>query len=58
MFRETSEMFYWIYDLPTWIVAFLFGAVFVAFSWFGAVFIRPLLQLVLRKQRGLNDIVG
>jgi hypothetical protein len=51
-------MFYWIYDLPTWTTAFLFGAVFVAFSWLGAIFIRPLLRLLLRKQEGINDVVG
>lgn len=51
-------MFYWIYDLPTWTVAFLFVFVFIAFFWFGAIFIRPLLRLFIRKQPGLNDAVG
>ena len=39
-------------------VAFLFAFVFIAVSWFGAIFIRPLLRLFLRKQPGLNDGVG
>jgi hypothetical protein len=55
---EFEEMFYWIYDLPTWSVAVLFALVFVAFSWFGAIFVRPVLKLLLRNQPGLNDGVG
>jgi hypothetical protein len=51
-------MFYWIYDLPTWTVAALFAATFVGLSWFGAIFICPLLRLIFRKQAGWNDIVG
>jgi len=51
-------MFYWIYDLPTWTVAFLFAFVFVAVSWFGAIFIRPFLRRLLRKQPDINNVVG
>ncbi len=51
-------MFYWIYDLPTWTVAIIFAVVFIAISWFGAIFIRPVLRLLLRNQPGLNDGVG
>ena len=51
-------MFYWIYDLPSWTVAFLFAFVFIAVSWLGAIFIRPLLRRLLRKQPGVNDAVG
>lgn len=51
-------MFYWIYDLPTWTVAIAFAVVFLAISWFGALFIRPMLRLLLRNQPGLNDGVG
>ena len=51
-------MFYWIYDLPSWTVALLFAFVFIGFSCFGAIFIRPLLRLFLRKEPSLNDAVG
>src|ERR1700724_1774759 len=51
-------MFYWIYDIPTWTVAALFAVTFVGLSWFGAIFICPLLRLFFREQAGWNDIVG
>ena len=51
-------MFYWIYDLPAWTVAFLFAAVFIGVNWFGAIFIRPILRAFFRGQDGINDIVG
>ena len=51
-------MLYWIYELPTWTVAFLFAACFVGFSLAGAVFIRPFLRLLVGRRPGLNDVVG
>ena len=51
-------MYYWIYDIPTWTAAALFAATFVGVSWFGAIFICPLLTRFFPKQRGWNDIVG
>jgi Protein of unknown function (DUF4239) len=36
----------------------LFAATFVGVSWFGAIFVCPLLTRFLPKQRGWNDIVG
>jgi Protein of unknown function (DUF4239) len=51
-------MFYWIYDIPTWTVAVLFAATFVGVSWFGAIFVCPLLRRFFPKQAGWNDIVG
>lgn len=51
-------MFYWIYDIPTSTLAGLFAAAFVGFSWFGAIFIRPLLRLFIGTQPGRNDLVG
>jgi len=51
-------MFYWIYDLPTWTVAFLFAFVFIGVSWLGAVFVRPVLRLLLHKEPDLNNAVG
>jgi hypothetical protein len=50
-------MFYWIYDLPTWTLVFMFCSFFVGITWLGTIFIRPLLRTILRQQ-GLNDIVG
>ena len=51
-------MFYWIYDLSTWTVAFLFAALFIGFNWLGAIFIRPFLRMFLRGQEDTNNIVG
>ena len=51
-------MFYWIYDLPVWKAELGFVALFVGFTWFGLIFVRPFLRLWLRKQTGVNDIVG
>jgi hypothetical protein len=51
-------MFYWIYDMPTWTLVFMFCAVFVAVTWLGTIFVRPFLRAFLRKQPDLNDIVG
>jgi hypothetical protein len=48
----------WLYDLPTVTLAGLFAAVFVGFTWLGAIFVRPFLRLLLRRQQGLNDLVG
>lgn len=53
-----TRVFYWIYDLPVWTVAFLFAAIFISFGTLGAVFIRPLLRLFVSKKPGFNDIVG
>ena len=51
-------MFYWIYDLQTWTMVFLVCAFFVGVTWLGTIFIRPFLRAFLRRQPGLNDIVG
>lgn len=48
----------WLYDLPTMLVAALFAIVFVGFTWLGVVFVRPFFRLLLRRQAGLNDLVG
>lgn len=48
----------WIYSMPTWTVAFIFAAIFVGFSWAGAIFVRPVVRLFVGKKQGLNDIVG
>lgn len=51
-------MFYWIYDLPTWRMVVMFTMFFVGFYWLGSIFIRPFLLVLLRKQPGVNDLVG
>ena len=51
-------MFYWIYDLQTWTMVLLVCAFFVGVTWVGTIFIRPFLRAFLRRQPGLNDIVG
>lgn len=48
----------WLYDMPTMGLAGLFAAVFVGFAWLGVLFIRPFFRLLLRRQPGLNDLVG
>ncbi|NJO21985.1 MAG: DUF4239 domain-containing protein [Sphingomonadales bacterium] len=48
----------WLYDMSTISLAGWFAAVFVGFTWLGVLFIRPFFRLVLRRQPGLNDIVG
>lgn len=48
----------WLYDMPTMGLAGLFAAVFVGFTWLGVLFIRPFVRLLLRRQAGLNDLVG
>ena len=56
--RVTPPMLYWIYDIPTWQLGVMVGLLFVGIMWFGAVFVRPFLRLLLRNQPGLNDLVG
>src|SRR5262245_27928782 len=48
----------WLYDMPTALMVLLLSAIFVGFTWAGAIFIRPFLRLLVRSQPGLNDIVG
>lgn len=48
----------WLYDTPTVILAALFAVVFIGFTWLGIIFVRPFLRLLLRRQPGLNDLVG
>ncbi len=48
----------WIFDIPTWEFAALTSSAFILFSWFGAIFLRPILRPLLGGRAGLNDIVG
>jgi hypothetical protein len=48
----------WLYDIPTTLLAGLFALVFVGVTWAGVIFVRPIFRLLLRRQPGLNDLVG
>jgi len=48
----------WVYDYPTTSLALLFAIIFVGVTWAGIIFVRPFLSLFLRRQAGLNDLVG
>jgi hypothetical protein len=43
-------MFYWLHDLPTWGMVLLISSVFLAITWLGTLFIRPVLRAFLRSQ--------
>ena len=49
---------FWLYDIPTHRLAMLFVASFVAFYWFGCVFLRPILRQFVKYNAGANDIIG
>jgi hypothetical protein len=51
-------MFNWLYDVPVLQQgAFLSGAS-VALMWFGIIFVKPILRLILRRQSDTNGVVG
>lgn len=52
------ETWYWLYDLEPWRLAAFFTFSFVAFYWFGLVFVRPVLRPFVRNTAGSNDIIG
>jgi hypothetical protein len=51
-------MFYWIYELPTGQLVLMFSCVFVATSWLGSLFLRPVLRAAVRRHARSNDMVG
>jgi hypothetical protein len=51
-------MLYWIYDIPTAQLAILFSSFFVGFTWVGTLVVRPLLRIFVRRQQGINDLIG
>lgn len=54
MSPETS----WLHDIPAWRLALLLVSAFVGFYWVGAVFVRPVLRMFVRRSPGLNDLIG
>jgi hypothetical protein len=51
-------MFSWIYDLSNGSLAVLFATVFVGITWFGIVFLRPIVWFWMHNQTGRNELVG
>ena len=51
-------MFYWIYELPTWLAMPLFGAVFVAIFCLGAILFSPIIKRWIHREAGLNEILS
>ena len=51
-------MFYWIYDHPTAYMGALFAFVFLAFTWVGLLFFRPIVRSWIHTERRANDMVG
>ncbi len=53
-----SEDWFWIYEVPPQNLAIAMIVLFVGFYWLGAIFIRPILRLIVRRTPGFNDLVG
>jgi hypothetical protein len=51
-------LFYWIYDLPTWLAMPLFGAAFVGIFWLGAIILGPIVKPWLHRQSDFNATLG
>jgi hypothetical protein len=51
-------MIAWLQDLSPITLAIVCSGAFVLLTWFGIIFIRPFLRLVLRRQAGANDLVS
>lgn len=54
----TSDVLYWIYDIPSMAAVALFVAVFVGVCWLGTIICRPLVRRTLHRQTGLNETIG
>ena len=54
---EGRLILYWIYDIPLWVGALLFAAVFVGFSWLGLVLIRPWVRRHAADQPDWNQLI-
>jgi hypothetical protein len=48
----------WLQQLPPLPLAVVCSGAFVLLTWFGIVFVRPFLRLLLRRQPGANDLVS
>ena len=50
-------MIAWLQNLSPIALAIVCSGSFVLLTWFGIVFVRPFLRLLLRRQPGANDLV-
>ena len=57
-FSEEYDMFYWIYDIPTWQLALMFASASLIYFWGGCLLVRPILRRFIPSLSGANDIVG
>ena len=51
-------MIAWLQDLSPFTLAIVCSGAFVLLTWFGIIFLRPFLRLLLRRQPGANDLVA
>ena len=51
-------MIAWLQQLSPFPLAVVCSGSFVLFTWFGIIFLRPFLRLLLRRQPGANDLVS
>ena len=51
-------MIAWLQQLSPFSLAIVCSGSFVLFTWFGIIFLRPFLRLLLRRQAGANDLVA
>jgi hypothetical protein len=51
-------MFYWIYDVPSWVLATLFSVLFVGCSWVGIVLTRSRVRRWVSSQADWNEVMG
>ena len=51
-------MIAWLQQLSPFPLAVVCSGSFVLFTWFGIIFLRPFLRLLLRRQLGANDLVS
>lgn len=51
-------MMYWIYDYPSWAIAILFVAGFVAATWIGIFLTRRTMRAWIHRETRANDMIG
>jgi len=51
-------MFFWIYDIPSPVLAAGMIALFVGIYWAGAIVVRPVLRQFVKHTAACNDVVG
>ncbi len=52
------EMFYWIYDYPSWSIGLLFAAVFIGITWGGIFLTRATVHSWIHRDTHANEVVG